>query len=96
MIMWDYYERQASIRRQIAHHVSKLGAPGFEVTLCRIPAPKSEPGEPPTLRPPDPTAPAGPGQPTTAQVRFRAPGLGPIFGSLSRRRTCLPCPPRGS
>ena len=35
----DYYERQASTRRQIAHHVGKLGALGFEVTLCRIPEP---------------------------------------------------------
>jgi hypothetical protein len=34
-----YYERQASTRRQIAHHVGKLGALGFEVTLCRIPDP---------------------------------------------------------
>ncbi len=40
----DYYERQASVRRQIAHHVGKLGALGFEVTLCRIPEP--EPGGP--------------------------------------------------
>jgi transposase len=39
----DYYERQAGARRQIAHHVGKLGALGFEVTLCRIPGP--EPGE---------------------------------------------------
>jgi hypothetical protein len=38
----DYYERRAGIRRQIAHHVGKLGALGFEVTLCRIPTP--EPG----------------------------------------------------
>lgn len=35
----DYYERQRDIRRQIAHHVGKLGALGFEVTLCRIPEP---------------------------------------------------------
>ena len=35
----DYYERQASTRRQIAHHVGKLGALGFEVTLCRSPEP---------------------------------------------------------
>jgi hypothetical protein len=35
----DYYERQASTRRQIAHHVGKLGALGFEVTLCRLPEP---------------------------------------------------------
>jgi transposase len=40
----DYYERQASVRRQIARHVGKLGALGFEVTLCRIPEP--QPGEP--------------------------------------------------
>jgi hypothetical protein len=33
----DYYERQAGIRRQIAHHVGKLGALGFEVTLCHLP-----------------------------------------------------------
>jgi len=40
----DYYERQASARRQIAHHVGKLGALGFEVTLCRIPGlPDDEP-----------------------------------------------------
>jgi transposase len=42
----DYYERQAGTRRQIAHHVGKLGALGFEVTLCRIP--DSEPGGPAT------------------------------------------------
>ena len=39
----DYYERQASVRRQIAHHVGKLGALGFEVTLCRIPDPEPDP-----------------------------------------------------
>ena len=39
----DYYERQASVRRQIAHHVGKLGALGFEVTLCRIPGPEPDP-----------------------------------------------------
>ena len=40
----DYYERQASTRRQIAHHVGKLGALGFEVTLCRIPEPQPQAG----------------------------------------------------
>ena len=35
----DYYDRQRDIRRQIAHHVGKLGSLGFEVTLCRIPKP---------------------------------------------------------
>jgi hypothetical protein len=39
----DYYERQANVRRQIAHHVGKLGALGFEVTLCRIPDPEPDP-----------------------------------------------------
>jgi len=33
----DYHERQATTRRQIAHHVGKLAALGFEVTLARIP-----------------------------------------------------------
>lgn len=32
----DYYERQRDVRRQVAHHVGKLGGLGFEVTLCRI------------------------------------------------------------
>src|SRR5262249_40577355 len=41
----DYYERQASTRRQIAHHVGKLGALGFEATLCRIPDPAPEGGQ---------------------------------------------------
>jgi len=35
----DYYERQAGTRRQIAHHVGKLAALGFEVTLARLPEP---------------------------------------------------------
>jgi transposase len=39
----DYYERQASTRRQIAHHIGKLAALGFEVTLCRIPEPEPDP-----------------------------------------------------
>jgi len=37
----DYHDRRAGIRRQVARHVGKPGALGFEVTLCRIP----EPGE---------------------------------------------------
>jgi transposase len=42
----DYYERQASTRRQIAHHVSKLGDLGFEVTLCRLPGADPDPSGP--------------------------------------------------
>ena len=42
----DYYERRADTRRQIAHHVGKLGALGFEVTLARIPDPEpDQPGQ---------------------------------------------------
>src|SRR6266702_3846356 len=41
----DYYERQRDVRRQIAHHVGKLGALGFEVTLCRSPGPEPDPGQ---------------------------------------------------
>jgi transposase len=44
----DYYDNQASIRRQITHHVSKLGALGFEVTLARLPDPEpDQPGQAP-------------------------------------------------
>ena len=54
----DYYDNRASIRRQIGHHVGKLGALGFEVTLSRIPEP--EPGGQGTTRPPDPSPPCRP------------------------------------
>ena len=39
----DYYERRASLRRQIHHHVSHLESLGFEVTLCRTPDPQPGP-----------------------------------------------------
>jgi transposase len=43
----DYYERQAGLRRQIHHHVTKLESLGFEVTLCRTPEPDPDPaGQP--------------------------------------------------
>jgi transposase len=42
----DYYDRQRDTRRQIAHHVGKLGALGFEVTLCRIPEPAPDGTDP--------------------------------------------------
>jgi hypothetical protein len=38
----DYYERRRNIRRQIAHHVGKLGDLGFEVTLVRVPHPEPD------------------------------------------------------
>jgi transposase len=47
----DYYEHQASTRRQIAHHVGKLGALGFEVTLCRLPEPDPDPGQAASTQP---------------------------------------------
>jgi transposase len=39
----DYYDRQRDTSRQIAHHVGKLGALGYEVTLCRLPDPDPDP-----------------------------------------------------
>lgn len=33
----DYYERQRETARQVHHHVGKLGALGYQVTLCRLP-----------------------------------------------------------
>ena len=42
----DYYERRAEVRRQVRHHVGKLGALGFDVTLCRIPGPDPNQAEP--------------------------------------------------
>ena len=33
----DYYERDRSTARQVSHHVGRLGALGYEVTLCRRP-----------------------------------------------------------
>ena len=37
------YERRASLRRQIHHHVTHLESLGFEVTLCRTPDPQPGP-----------------------------------------------------
>jgi hypothetical protein len=58
----DNYERQRDIRRQIAHHVGKLGALGFEVTLCRHPEPRTrrDRRHPGRLSSPPPQALAGP------------------------------------
>ena len=42
----DYYDSQRATRRQIAHHVGKPGALGFEVTLARIPDPDPAGQEP--------------------------------------------------
>jgi len=36
---WDYYERERVTARQVSHHVGKLGALGYEVTLTRRPDP---------------------------------------------------------
>ena len=35
----DYYEQERNTARQVSHHVGKLGALGYEVTLCRRPEP---------------------------------------------------------
>jgi transposase len=41
----DYYQRQREVARQVSHHVGKLGALGYEVTLCRLPAADPATGE---------------------------------------------------
>jgi len=42
----DYYDQRAQAGRQVAHHVGKLSALGYEVTLCRIPGPgPHDPGQ---------------------------------------------------
>jgi transposase len=38
----DYYERQRDHHRQVSQLVGKLGALGYEVTLCRIPGPEPD------------------------------------------------------
>jgi len=40
----DYYERERNTARQVSHHVGKLGALGYEVTLCRRPDPDGTEG----------------------------------------------------
>jgi hypothetical protein len=67
----DYYDRQRDIRRQIAHHVGKLGSLGFEVTLSRIPKPNPTGQARP--RPPDPYRPHRPRPAPMARVRCRMP-----------------------
>ena len=34
---WDYYERERDTARQVSHHIGKLAALGYEVTLARLP-----------------------------------------------------------
>ena len=40
----DSYERDRNTARQVSHHVGKLGALGYEVTLCRRPDPDGTEG----------------------------------------------------
>ena len=61
------------IRRQVRHHVGKLGALGFDVTLCRIPGPDPSPGGTRNTKPPDPHRPRRPSPAPMARVRYRAP-----------------------
>jgi len=43
----DYYERQRDHRRHVSQLVGKLGALGYEVTLCRLPDPEPSPANTP-------------------------------------------------
>ena len=85
----DYYERQASARRHIAHHVGKLGALGFEVTLCHFPDPEQTQTPQARPRPPDPystsqalTGSRWPGS------SYRAPSSSSPFFRLDGRPHC--------
>ena len=69
----DYYERQASIHRQVAHHVSKLGSLGFEVTLCRIPEPEPDGTGSTQAAAMQPEIPSKPIRPTTLEVMVLPP-----------------------
>ena len=80
----DYYDRQRDTRRQIAHHVGKLGALGFEVTLCRIPEPDPDgtgqhPGRLTHTAPQTLTGPRWPGsaaaRPAEVSIFGSAPGI---------------------
>ena len=98
----DYYERQRDVRLQIAHHVGKLGALGFEVTLCRTPEPQPDGNRPdpgrltipprrPRLRP----QPPGPAAARPAEVLFsgqRRLPRGPAAADALKMRpgTCSP------
>jgi hypothetical protein len=63
-------ERRSQISRQIAHHVGKPGALGFDVTVCSIP----EPGGPGDSQAPlTHTGPADPGP--QVGLEERAPGV---------------------
>src|SRR5205823_14859401 len=79
---------RADVRRQIAHHVGKLGALGFEVTLCRTPNPDQT--EQATAKPPDRYSP-----PDAGSARNRRgplpPRRGHVFGSVATapRAHCL-------
>jgi transposase len=42
----DYYQRRASTRRQLQHHITRIEELGYEVTLCRVPGQDEEDGTP--------------------------------------------------
>jgi hypothetical protein len=67
----DCYERRAETSRQIAHHVGKLGALGFEVTSAASPNPNRAERE--TARPPDTYRTRRPWPAVMAKLRCRAP-----------------------
>jgi hypothetical protein len=77
----DYYERQRDIRRQIACHVGKLGALGFEVTLSR---PEPLPHETGTTQAAWPLPQReDPGRSAQAGVRYRLPSSGHVVPGQS-------------
>jgi transposase len=90
----DYYERQAGTRRQIAHHVGKLGALGFEVTSAVSPNQTPTPARRPAPTPPD-HSPASPatrraGSAGAAARPAEVPFSGQQIGPQLRLRTGVP------
>jgi hypothetical protein len=85
----DYYERQATTRRQFAHHVGKLAALGFEVTLARISTADSA-SDPAWPQPSPGSANAPPGAAAPSRSPFGASAGSAPHGGLLGRGTCPP------
>jgi transposase len=79
----DYYQRRASLRRQIRHHVTQLESPGFDVTLCP-PAPSLAP--PARHTPSDAYRPRRPGPPHRPGSAAARPAQDPFPGQRTLRR----------
>ncbi len=73
----DYYERDRDTARQVSHHIGKLGALGYEVTLCQAPRTRRDRRHPNRLTPDQ-----NPAGSTNRRRSCRLPANSPIFGSV--------------